>query len=268
MGLSASLLAPLDAGAIIVTLPRPDTELALALIAEHGVTHATLPPPMIEAIAARDGALDLPALQLAVTAGTHVPAAVQERAGERLGCPVRQGYGMTEACPISGPFHGLSDPASVGWFAPGLETRIEAGELWIRGPQVAGDGWLRTGDLVDVRDDGQVVIVDRLKELIKVDGLSVAPAELELVLREHPAVRDAGVVGRPDPRRGEVPVAYVVGEDPRDLIEFVNARVAPHKALHDVRVVGALPRAPNGKLQRRALREQARESVADHGVGR
>jgi acyl-coenzyme A synthetase/AMP-(fatty) acid ligase len=111
--------------------------------------------------------------------------------------------------------------------------------------------------------DGQVVIVDRIKELIKVGGLSVAPAELELVLRQHPAVRDAAAVGRPDALHGEVPVAFVVGA-PNGLLEFVNARVASHKAIHDVTVVDALPRAPNGKL----LREQLRQAIADHGVAR
>ncbi|MQA72746.1 MAG: AMP-binding protein [Solirubrobacterales bacterium] len=127
------------------------------------------------------------------------------------------------------------------------------------------DGWLRTGDLVAIRNDGQVVIEDRLKELIKVKGASVAPAELELVLSEHPAVRDAAVVGRPDPLRGEVPVAWAVltaPATPEELISFVRARVAPQRRLHDVRVVDELPRMPNGELPRRALRDRERDLAA------
>ena len=128
------------------------------------------------------------------------------------------------------------------------------------------DRWLRTGDLGRMRDDGQLVLEDRLKELIKVRGVQVAPAEVELVLREHPAVRDAAVVGRRHPRHGEVPVAYVVASadaSPEELLEFVSSRLARHKRLHEIRIVEHLPRAPNGKLLRRVLRD--RERAARHG---
>jgi acyl-coenzyme A synthetase/AMP-(fatty) acid ligase len=100
---------------------------------------------------------------------------------------------------------------------------------------------------VAIGDDGQLLVKDRLKELLKVDGDQVPPAELELVLREHPAVRDAAVVGRPDPEVGEVPVAYVV--------------LAAHKRLQAVRIVDQLPRLPTGKLQRRALRDRERRTA-------
>jgi acyl-CoA synthetase (AMP-forming)/AMP-acid ligase II len=206
---------------------------------------------------------------------------------------VRDGYGMTEATSmISGPLGRANDPETVGWLAPGTEARVvdperdcdvapgRPGELWIRGPQVMDgyfhdadataatitpDRWLRTGDLVRIRDDGQLVIEDRLKELIKVRGASVAPAELELVLREHPSVRDAAVVGRPDAERGEVPVAWVVLTRPApadELAAFVRSRVAAHKRVHDVRVVDRLPRMASGKLLRRELRERERDAAS------
>jgi acyl-CoA synthetase (AMP-forming)/AMP-acid ligase II len=201
---------------------------------------------------------------------------------------------------ISGPM-GLDrpgEPGTVGWLAAGTEARVvdpdsgrdvppgRPGELWVRGPQVmpgyvgdpdataatiTGDGWLRTGDLVTIRDDGQLVVNDRLKELLKVDGVQVPPAELELLLREHPAVRDAAVVGRPHPRTGEVPVAYVVlagPATPDELASFVASRVAPHKRLHDVRIVDELPRMPAGKLLRRALRDRERDVAAATGIRR
>jgi acyl-CoA synthetase (AMP-forming)/AMP-acid ligase II len=122
------------------------------------------------------------------------------------------------------------------------------------------DGWLRTGDLVAIRDDGQLEIRDRLKELIKVSGASVAPAEIELVLRAHPAVRDAGVVGVPDAERGEAPVAFVALDAPAEadeLAEFAAARLARYKRPLRIVVVDEVPRTPTGKVLRRALRERA-----------
>jgi acyl-CoA synthetase (AMP-forming)/AMP-acid ligase II len=126
------------------------------------------------------------------------------------------------------------------------------------------DGWLRTGDLGLVDGDGNVAIVDRLKELIKVSGYQVAPAELEALLCGHPAVADAAVLGRPDPVHGEVPVAVVVpapGAEPDadQLLAWVAERVARHKRLRAVRFADALPRTASGKLLRRSLRDQDRQ---------
>ncbi len=291
MGLGLSLCVPLRVGAQIVTLPVPDTGRILELIAEHRVTHATVPLPIFTELASdpRAERHDTSHLKLLATAGAHVPAAVELAASQRLHTLARQGYGMTEATTmISGPA-GLGrpgEPGTVGWLAAGTEARLvdpdsgrdvppgQAGELWVRGPQVmdgyyddpeataatiTADGWLRTGDLVAIREDGQLLVKDRIKELLKVDGVQVAPAELELVLCEHPSVRDAAVVGRPHPRAGEVPVAYVVlagPATPGELISFAAARLAAHKQLRDVHVVDQLPRMPTGKLQRRALRDR------------
>jgi acyl-CoA synthetase (AMP-forming)/AMP-acid ligase II len=274
MGLCSSLCAPLSVGARIVTLPFPKPERIIELIAEHRVTHATLPPTIVAQIAADPGGdgHDTASLELVLTGGADVPAAVQLRAGDRLGGVVRQAYGMTEALAISASLGEPSHPETVGWLAAGTEARLvdpesrrdvasgQPGELLIRGPQVmegyhddpdataatlTADGWLRTGDLVEVLDDGQLVIRDRLKELIKVKGASVAPAELELVLAAHPSVGNALVVRRPDPDRGEVPVAYVVPARPvaaEELVSFVASRVASYKRLHDVFIVDELPR--------------------------
>jgi acyl-CoA synthetase (AMP-forming)/AMP-acid ligase II len=285
MGLGPALCAPLTVGASIVAHAALDAERVLELIAEHRVTHAMLAPPIVEAIAAGTDVErhDTASLRFVVTAGAYVPARVQLRAAERLGCLVRQGYGMTEASPLSAACDRPNDPETVGWLVPGTDARLvdpdsgrdvvhgRPGELWVRGPQVmdgyygdpaataatiTADGWLRTGDLVTIRSDGQLVIEDRLKDLIKVGGASVAPAELELVLREHPAVRDAAVIGRPHPDHGEAPVAYVAlahVATPRELIRFVNPRVAPHKRLCAVHIVDELARLPSGKLAKRLL---------------
>lgn len=147
----------------------------------------------------------------------------------------------------------------------------ERGELQLRGPQVmsgyldrpdataemlGADGWLRTGDLGLVTSAGDVVIVDRIKELIKVSGHQVAPAELEVLLGGHPSVADAAVVGRADPSHGEVPVAVVVPRgpvDPDELMGWVAERVSPYKRLRAVRIAESIPRTPSGKILRRLL---------------
>jgi acyl-CoA synthetase (AMP-forming)/AMP-acid ligase II len=273
MGLVGSLCTALSVGAKIVTLPYPEPARILDLVAEHRVTSATIPPSVVEAIAGDPDAErhDTSSLESVITGGAHVRPETQLGASERLGAVVRQAYGMTEALTISASTRGASDPETVGWLAAGTEARLvdphsgedvdpgRPGELWVRGPQVMDgyyddpaataamitvDGWLRTGDLVRIRDDGQVVIEDRLKPLIKVRGASVAPAELELVLRQHPAVVEAAVGRRPDDKRGEVPVAWVVPSGAvtsSELISFVDSRVARHKRLHDVRIVNQLP---------------------------
>jgi acyl-CoA synthetase (AMP-forming)/AMP-acid ligase II len=290
IGLTLILGGGLLAGATIVTVPIPKLDAILPLVAAHGVTHMAVPPPVFEAMATAPllDDHDLSSLRCVVTGGAHLTPGVEDGLSERLGCLARGGYGMTECtCTISAPLERISTAGTVGWLAPGTEARLvdpetgadvdgdEPGELWIRGPQVmegyhgpldatatclTSDGWLRTGDLVSIRDDGQLVIRDRLKELIKVSGASVAPAEIELVLREHPAVCDAGVVGVPDNARGEAPIAFVklaTPAEPDELADFAAARLARYKRPREVVVVDDLPRLPTGKLLRGALRERA-----------
>jgi acyl-CoA synthetase (AMP-forming)/AMP-acid ligase II len=237
---------------------------------------------------------DLSSVELVVCGGAPVAAETARVVGERLpGAVVRLGYGLTETtATVTAPDRELPvAPGSVGRAMPGTELRVvdpesgadlgpgEPGELWVRGPQtmagylhrpdataamIDADGWLRTGDLVVVDDEGQLFIVDRLKELIKVNAFQVAPAELEAVLAAHPAVADAAVIGRPDADSGELPVAAVVARaalDAEDLMAWVAARVAPYKRIRAVRFVDAIPRTPAGKILRRVLVEQERQAV-------
>jgi acyl-CoA synthetase (AMP-forming)/AMP-acid ligase II len=123
------------------------------------------------------------------------------------------------------------------------------------------DGWLHTGDLGHVDDDGYVYVVDRVKELIKFKGLQVAPAELEAVLLAHPAIADAAVVRYPDEEAGEVPKAFVVARSPlqaEEVMAFVAERVAPHKKVRRVEFVDEIPKALSGKILRRVLIERDR----------
>jgi acyl-CoA synthetase (AMP-forming)/AMP-acid ligase II len=182
-------------------------------------------------------------------------------------------------------------PGSVGVPAPNTECRLvdtatgkdaagEPGELWIRGPQVMkgylnnpeatahtvdADGWLRTGDVARVDEDGAFVIVDRVKELIKYKGYQIAPAELEALLLTHPAIADAAVIPLPDEAAGEVPKAFVVASGsitPEEVTAFVAERVAAYKKVRAVQLVEEIPKSPSGKILRRLLIDRERAVAA------
>lgn len=301
MGFVVSLCAPLAAGATVVMLPRFELAALLDAIERYRVTVIAVPPPVLAALA-RDPAVsryDLSAVEALVSGGAPVSPELQAEAAGRLpGAMIGQGYGLTEtSAVIPVPDRAGMLPGSVGRLAPGTELRLldpdtgrdarpgEPGELCVRGPQVmpgylgrpeataqmlSADGWLRTGDLGRVDPGGHLFIVDRLKELIKVNAIQVAPAELEAVLAGHPQVADAAVVPRPDERTGEAPVAFVVARgplEPGQLIAWVAARVAPHKRIRAVRLVREIPRTPSGKILRRLLVEADRVELAGAGSG-
>jgi acyl-CoA synthetase (AMP-forming)/AMP-acid ligase II len=295
IGFNIILHASLAAGATAVTMARFDLEGFLRAIQEHRATFTIVVPPVALALAGHPlvDAYDLSSLRLLGVGGAPLGASVEQRCADRLGCATGQGFGMTEAAaliacgPLDAPRRG-----SVGRLVPNTEARVvdpasgadlgpgRTGELWIRGPQVMrgyrdrpdataqtvdAGGWLHTGDLCYLDEDGYVYVVDRLKELIKYKGYQVAPAELEHLLLTHPAVADAAVVPRPDPEAGEVPVAHVALRGPataEELLAYVAERVAPYKRIRDVRLTDSVPRSPSGKLLRRVLVEAERASVA------
>ena len=296
MGFVVTLAAPLAAGATVVTMPRFDVASFLELAERHRATVLVVPPPVMQLLAHHPlvEQHDLSALELIVSGGAPLGASLQRAVARRLpGVAVGQAWGMTEtSVGISGPDRRRgTTPGSVGRLMPCTELRVvdpetgrdmppgDAGELWVRGPQVTtgyrdrpeetaalltSDGWLRTGDLGRVDASGDVFIVDRLKELLKVSGHQVAPAELEALLCTHPAVADAAVLGRADERHGEVPIAVVVarGElEAEQLMAWTAGRVAPYKRLREVRFTDALPRTPAGKLMRRLLAERMVEAA-------
>jgi acyl-CoA synthetase (AMP-forming)/AMP-acid ligase II len=295
IGLNLILPCSLRAGATVVTMPRFDLAGFLEVIQDHRVTCTVVVPPIVLALAGHPlvDRYDLSSLRFIGCGGAPLGAEVEQRCADRLGCLVAQGFGMTEGAatfaiaPLEAPRRG-----SVGRLLPGTQARIvdpergadlgpgRTGELWLRGPQVMrgyrhnpaataatvdGDGWLHTGDLCYVDDDGYLFVVDRLKELIKYNGYQVAPAELEHLLLAHPAVADAAVVPRPDPRAGEIPVAHVVRRaevSEAELTAWVAERVAPYKKLRAVRFTDQVPRSPSGKLLRRVLVEAERSAAS------
>lgn len=224
-------------------------------------------------------------------AGTTPFGSLRATAGApaaRLGCRVKQAYGMTE---VSGGTHiapddGLDRPESIGPALPGVECRVvepgagtdlgpdEPGELLVRtagvmrgylGDQQAtaatidADGWLHTGDIVTVDKDGWFYVTDRVKELIKYKAYQVAPAELEALLLTHPAVADAAVVRKRDALAGEVPKAFVVLRAPAsadELMAWVGERLAGYKRVRQIEFTDHIPRSPAGKILRRLLVER------------
>ncbi|PVZ13206.1 AMP-binding protein [Actinomycetospora cinnamomea] len=292
VGLSVVAGVTLRSGGTMVTLPRFDLEDYLGLIQAHRITVSVVVPPIVLAMARHPvvDRYDLSSLRLVGCGAAPLSADLQQECARRVGCPVGQGYGMTEAVATITLFDPAVPvvPGSSGLLLGGVEARIvdpgsgtdlgvgETGELWVRGPQLmagylgnAGataatidvDGWLHTGDLARFDADGNLFVDDRLKELIKVKGLQVAPAEVEAVLRTHPAVADAAVIPVADERAGERPKAVVVaaGEvEAAELVAHVAGRVAPHKRITEVAFVDAIPVSPSGKILRRLLVAQER----------
>jgi acyl-CoA synthetase (AMP-forming)/AMP-acid ligase II len=295
--LQVSLNLSLAAGATVVIQPRFEPATFLRAISDYGVTRAEVVPPMVLALATAElaGDCDLSSLRLLTSAAAPLSTDLARTCARRLGCRVKQLFGMTEVgggthIPPDGP--GSPDrPESIGPALPGVECRVvdpetgadlgpgEPGELLVRTPGMMtgylGDpeataatidpaGWLHTGDIVITGADGWYHVTDRVKELIKYKGYSVAPAELEGVLLTHPAVADAAVVRSPDSVAGEVPKAFVVLRAPasaQDLMTWVAERVAPYKRVRQVEFTVSIPRSPAGKILRRQLTQQA------HGDG-
>ncbi|MFC5137856.1 AMP-binding protein [Actinomycetospora rhizophila] len=289
----------LRAGGTIVTLPRFEVDAYLAAIEEHRVTVSVVVPPIILAMARHPAVArhDLSSLRLLGSGAAPLAAELQQECAARVGCPVGQGYGMTEAVAAIALFDASVPvvPGAVGELLPGVEARIvdvmtgadlgtgETGELLVRGPNlmrgylgnpeataatIDAEGWLHTGDLARFDAGGNLFVDDRLKELVKVKGLQVAPAELEAVLRAHPAVADAAVIPVPDERAGERPKAVVVAAGPvatAEIVAFVADRVAPHKRITEVAFVDAIPVSPSGKILRRLLVAQDRAGALPAG---
>ena len=290
-GMQVLMNTGLRIGTTIITMPRFDLEQFLSLHQEHGITRSFVAPPIVVALAKHPMVdnYDLSALRQVFSGAAPLSAELALEAGARIGCEVVQGYGMTEMSPVS---HltppGMFKPGSVGVTAPNTETKIvdavtqkelgvgEDGEVCVRGPQVMlgylnnkaatesmlePNGWLHTGDIGHIDEDGHLFVVDRLKELIKYKGFQVPPAELEALLLTHPAVADAAVVGIPDEEAGEIPVAHVVlrpGAEvtPEEIQEFVAGQVAHYKQVRKVVITDAIPKSTSGKILRRMLRDQ------------
>tara|TARA_R110002073_G_scaffold54537_11_gene140247 strand:+ start:698 stop:2248 length:1551 start_codon:yes stop_codon:yes gene_type:complete len=287
-GLEVLMNIYIAGGGGLVTMPRFDLEQFLTLSQKYRTPRLWIVPPVALALAKHPlvDRFDLSFIEQINSAAAPLGADVAEAMGQRLGTKATQGYGMTELSPVS---H-ISRPAdaragSSGKTIANTQCRVvdpetlqdlpagTDGELWVRGPQVmkgylnnpgataetiVEGGWLRTGDIAHFDADGYLFITDRLKELIKVKGFQVAPAELEALLLSHPAITDAAVIGINDPEAGEVPMAFVTATQPLTLAqvsEFNEPQIAHYKRLHRLELVDEIPKSASGKILRRLLRE-------------
>ncbi|HKE01139.1 MAG TPA: long-chain-fatty-acid--CoA ligase [Planctomycetota bacterium] len=290
----------LAAGSRLLLHPEFDPGSAARALANEGVTHALLVPSMVQWIVSERGPTQqqrpFPALKTIVYGAAPMPVALLVRVMEEWGCDFLQGYGLTETCgvltalrPEDHRFDPRATPprrlASAGREVSCCEVRVvdgdgrdvgpdEVGEIVARGDNVTPgywrmpeataeafrDGWLRTGDLATVDDDGFVYVVDRLKDMILVGGENVYPREIEDVLLRHGSVADAAVIGAPHPVWGEEVVAIVAARpgaalSDREVIRHCRERLARFKCPTRVEVRDAIPRSAAGKIEKRALRE-------------
>lgn len=285
-GLNVVLGVGLTVGATIVLVQRFDPATAVQSIVQRHVTVVPGAPPMWVAFCHFDELPDdaFASVRLALSGASRLPSSVAAAFAARFGVEIHEGYGLTEAAPVVTSSAGMAPRlGSVGRVLVGQEVRLvgddgedvaagDAGEVWVRGDnvflgywqdpeataRVLVDGWLRTGDIATVDDDGYLYLVDRAKDLIIVSGFNVYPAEVEDVLRSHPAVAEVGVLGVPHPHHGEAVKAYVVREpgmavDEEALIAYAGEHLARYKCPTKVLFVDELPRNATGKLLRREL---------------
>ena len=295
-GMTAAMNAPVFAGSRVVLLPRFEAETVMKTIQKERVTSFCGVPTMYVAINndPRESKYDLRSIRSCISGGAALPLAVRKRFIERTGAALVEGYGLTEASPIThcqpiGAGAVVKD-GSIGMPFPETDAAVvdmedptkflpvgEVGELAIRGPQVMlgywnmkGEtenvlkgGWLLTGDIAKMDEEGYFFIVDRKKDMIDVGGFKVYPREVEELLFTHPAIREAAVVGAPDDYRGEAVKAFVVLKPEKkgqvtekDVIEFCRKNLATYKAPRTVVFVDELPKTLVGKVLRRKLREK------------
>jgi long-chain acyl-CoA synthetase len=225
--------------------------------------------------------------RLCISGAAPLPVQVLKDFEARFGIPLIEGYGLSEASPVvsKNPIHGVRKPGSIGIPIPNVEMSVqdeqgrllganEIGEICVRGgnvmlgywnnpdetAKVFRDGWLLTGDIGYRDADGYYYITDRKKDMLLVNGINVYPREIEEVLYQFPGVRECAVVGRPDPRRGEQPVAFVaplegVTLEETALVQFLREKLADYKVPRKIHFVSVLPRNAAGKLLKTKLRE-------------
>jgi long-chain acyl-CoA synthetase len=291
-GMTAMMLAPIQLAAPIIYQARFSPLAALQAIRAHNVSILFGVPSMFAAMLRlkEAEAADFKNFFAIISGGEPLPAIVRDGFAQRFNTPLHEGYGLTETSPVVSLNTPWSNRAgSVGQLVPGAEARIadddgkpvppgQTGEVWLRGPMImkgyynlpaetakalTSEGFFKTGDLGKLDDDGFLYITGRKKELIIVAGEKVVPREVEEVLARHPAVADSAIVGKKDPSRGEIVVAFVVSAlgaspKPEELRSFCRDQGLPQfKIPRDVYFVPELPRSPTGKVLKRTLAEQA-----------
>ena len=295
-GLTVAMNFALVIGATQVLLPKPDPEMTLKAIDRYHPRYFPGIPSFYAALLAQPdlGRHDLRSIEACISGAAPLPGPVQEQFEALTGGRLCEGYGLTEASPVThvNPVRGGGRHGTIGLPLPGTDACLvdlatgdrvreagQVGELWVRGPQVMSgyyerpaeterilrEGWLHTGDLATMDADGYFSIVGRIKDLIIVSGANVYPREVEEVLMLHPAVDDTVVIGIPSQQKGQVPKAFVVlkagaSATEAELKEFCTANLASYKRPASIEIRASLPRSFVGKVLRREL-------IADQAAG-
>nr|WGU11323.1 4-coumarate:CoA ligase 10 [Crinum x powellii] len=288
-GLAAFATGLLASGSTIVIMSKFEMGDLLEAIHRYGATYLPVVPPILVAMLNHSKKLPLGTLRRVLSGGAPLSKEVIEGFREKYpNVEILQGYGLTESTGIGASTDSAQESkkyGTAGMLSANTEARIvdtetgrflgvnETGELWIKGPYVMKgyfkneeatkatldeEGWLRTGDLCYIDEDGFLFVVDRLKELIKYKGYQVAPAELEALLLTHPQISDAAVIPFPDKDVGQLPMAYIVRGSGSELsenevMEFVGKQVAPYKRIRRVAFVSSIPKNASGKILRKDL---------------
>jgi long-chain acyl-CoA synthetase len=287
-GQTCSLNTSMHAGACLTFIPRFDASKALEIIERDRVTGFQGVPTMYAAMLAHPEreSFDVSTLRICVSGGAAMPLEVMRGFEEAFGCVVIEGYGLSETSPVASFNHPDRErkPGSIGTPVEGVELRVvdedrnpvpdgEVGEVAIRGHNIMkgywrkpeataaaidADGWFYTGDMARVDEDGYFFIVDRKKDLIIRGGYNVYPREIEEVIYEHPAVREAAVIGVPHPELGEevgAAIAFHEGAEatPEEIRDYVKGQVAAYKYPRRVWLVDELPKGPTGKILKREI---------------
>ncbi len=281
-------------GGMIAMLPRFDAKQTLQAITRTKATALPGVPTMYQALLDHPDLTktDFSSLRVCISGGAPMPAELRDKFVAATGASLVEGYGLTESSGVvsTNPYEGPVKAGTIGQPIPATHIRLldkedptrdapagEPGELAVKGPQImrgywnrpdadkdsfTADGWLRTGDVATIDADGYIRIVDRLKDMIAVGGFKVYPSEIEHKLYQHPAVKEAIVLGVPDAYRGEVPKAFVTLEDGYEasgdaLAAWLNPQLGKHERVSAVEVRESLPKTMIGKLDRKALRAEA-----------
>ncbi|KAJ6411933.1 hypothetical protein OIU84_005071 [Salix udensis] len=261
----------LAAGSTVIVLSKFDMGEMLSTIVKYRATYLPLVPPILVALINGADQLralyDLSSLKFVISGGAPLSKEVIEGFSEKYpGVAILQAYGLTESAGVGASMDTLEESRRYEFRWVTYMHMFVLRNAEATSSTIDSEGWLRTGDLCYIDDDGFIFVVDRLKELIKYKGYQVPPAELEALLLTHPEISDAAVIPFPDKQAGQFPMAYVVRKAGSNLSEkavmdFIAGLVAPYKRIRRVAFIAAIPRNPSGKILRKDLIKLATSKI-------